>query len=102
MERNPAIFPFSAAQIKPSNVRRRARRSAPKTLRGSGFTQKDTGKFLFITNKFLPLFKDEREAVLLKHNKLFSHISRSFDSLKRNFSTLNWKIMTTGDQLMTD
>lgn len=51
---------------------------------------------------FLPLSKDEWDVVLEKHNQKFKEFFRNVYILKRNFSTLYRKTMSTGVPLMTD
>lgn len=63
-------------------------------------TQKN--KLLVINNQFLKFCKDEREAVPLEHEKLFSNMSLSVDRLRRKFSTFPQERIPTVDPLMPD
>ena len=71
-------------------------------VRGSGFTSAETEAMLGTVEKLLPLCRDEWEAVLAEHNKLFRDQMRTVDSLKRKFATLHRKKMPTGDPLMPE
>lgn len=52
--------------------------------------------------RYLPLCKEEWDAVLQLHNQQFKDFNRTTDSLKRKFSSMHRKKMPTGDPLMTD
>ena len=71
-------------------------------VRENGFTSAETEAMIGTVEKLLPLCRDEWEAVLAEHNKLFRDQMKTVDSLKRKFATLHRKKMPTGDPLMPE
>lgn len=91
-------------QLAPTShaIKKRTNRATVGATRGTGFTQLETDNLLHCIERKLPLCKEEWDAVLVDHMKLFSDFNRTVDSLKRKFSMLHRKKMPTGDPLMPD
>lgn len=70
--------------------------------RGSGFCQIEVDRMLDAIERYLPLCREEWDAVLKLHEHQFKDSIRTTDSLKRKFSSMHRKKMPTGDPLMTD
>lgn len=70
--------------------------------KGAGFTHREVNSLLETLLSCLPILEEEWDVVLTDQMKGFSSEQRKVDILRRNFSLLHRKKMSTGDPLIPD
>lgn len=76
-----------------------ARKRGTTGSRGSGFGQVEIDRIGLI-DRFIPLCKEEWDAVMVDHEKSFPQTSRTVDSLRRKFASIHRRKIPTGDPLI--